>query len=86
MTQIRVRITAQDISDGIPRLPAFCPLALALQRQLKEHVSVRYSFALIHHSDRPGTRLWLSPRAEDFARRFDAKFPVRPQTVTLTQK
>lgn len=77
MEQLVVRVTQDDINNGVPGNPHLCPIARAVRRAGRERVSV--------DNDEIVTRsktFDLPTEAVRFLCRFDASRPVKPFTFS----
>ena len=80
ITTKRFELQQGDIDKGMPGRPAYCPVALALRRQLPTgwEVSVRVGIGLKHRDD--GTYIWfpIPDSVRRFVGAFDDEQPVEP--------
>ena len=82
-----IKVTKEDISQGMPACNDGCPLALAMQRVIGPHVSVG-----TEHFWPYEVRDWydervigdLPDKAQQFVRDFDDGFEVKPIEFTVT--
>lgn len=80
--RIKISVTANDISNGSPRLPASCPVALAVKNRIKEgyYASVGRHDMTIKSAQAysVGWPKELSRRVKRFIIRFDSMLSVEP--------
>ena len=73
-----VRVTRQDIKNGVPKNNFSCPIAQSLFRAGLHYVSVRSTYVIA------GCRTYrLSLAAQEFVRRFDNGIRVKPATFLI---
>jgi hypothetical protein len=82
--KVTIEVTAEDISRGKPRSTCGCPVALAINRQLKlsetEHLitaSVGRKFTQVLTLRRVLV-FWFPDNVQIFIDRFDSDQPVKP--------
>lgn len=73
--EMKIEVTQEDISNGIPDDCDYCPIALAAKRAGMESVLV-YNSRIIARDEEVDAP--LSIRARRFVRRFDAGLRVKP--------
>ena len=83
-----IRITEQDIADGVPYSAGCCPAAMAVKRALPDAKSVSVlssSVGVVFPTDTWRRRIaMMPPRASKFVLDFDSDKPVEPLAFRLT--
>jgi len=79
MNDLLITVTAQDITDGMPRQPKQCPLALAIARIFGFPVIVGcHSWSSLDYI----IGGFLPAAARQFVNRIDRTLPVEPFTFS----
>jgi hypothetical protein len=77
--RVRVRVTEEDIREGVAEACRECPIALAVRRECNPKVDVsvmrKVAISMIPH---PVYQHRLSTAATNFMVKFDASKPVSP--------
>lgn len=82
MSQFTVRVSQQDIADGIRGDVDRCPVAIAARRVFGEPIGV--TATLLEGFSTP--ELTLPAEARAFVRNFEHSLPVSPFTFTVGEK
>jgi hypothetical protein len=80
MKTYKIEVKERDIKRGKVMEPCLCPVALALKRKFKKHVTVGYIFTSVLGLT-SGTE--LPERAKTFIAKFDNGKPVKPFSFTI---
>jgi len=79
----KIKVTKADIKNGKPGDANYCPIALALRRELQLGDHVNAVSVCGEEISIGKTDYLLSPKADRFVEKFDDEEPVRPITVTI---
>lgn len=81
MKTITITVTAKDVEQGSPWSASDCPLALAMDRLLPNHIVLVFEdeVRLRSLARRESIRLKPTPAMAAFVRRFDACESVEPK-------
>lgn len=74
--RIKVKVTEEHISNGTPKVAAYCPIALALKDQ--GYPDCRVFEDEVNLNAWHGSVTWLPAVACEFVRKFDREMPVKP--------
>lgn len=77
---LHIKVTKQNIDDGVPGMPRSCPIARAVREQVNDAclVSVGVSHITVVDNDDNYVRFSLPKQARDFVNAFDRDFDVQP--------
>jgi hypothetical protein len=73
--RVRIYVTWEDIGEGEPGSPRFCPIARAAQRSTGENWRIGFGFAWVSESRR---EVGLSDAVKRWVLRYDEGEPVEP--------
>lgn len=84
---VTIEITQEDIDNGRPINPVFCPVALAFRRMGYDSISVG-GLGFASFLDKGGSVVYLNGgvAAIDFIRKFDRGERVQPVTLAFVQE